>query len=399
MFTRREFVKTSSLVALAPTVPAFLRRTAEAAAPQPDERILVVIQLDGGNDGLNTVVPFADEGYSKYRETLRLPEERLLKLDDSFALHPSMGDAAKMFEEQRLAIVQGVGYPNPSRSHDVSMAIWESARLDPEEHNNYGWIGRALDLAPTPRGNAPSSALVDNGPIPLALRGRKAVASSFDSVEEMLSFNNTARAIAGEASGPAGLETFLRRQTLDAYATAELLQDLARSDSRSGASYPSTRLADRLKLIAQLIKANLGTRVYYAVQSGYDTHSVQLPIHSRLLRELAGGMKAFLDDLKAAKLDDRVLIVCFSEFGRQVKENASAGTDHGTAGPVLVAGPSVVGGIHGEPLDLLELENNAPHFTTDFRSVYATLTEGWLGISSATDFNQTFDRLSLFQLP
>jgi uncharacterized protein (DUF1501 family) len=398
MVTRREFLKTSSLVALAPTVPAFLQQTALGTEPQRDERLLVVIQLDGGNDGINTVVPFADEGYAKYRKALCLRTDRLLKLNDSVALHPSMRDAVKLIEDERLAIVQGVGYPNPNRSHDVSMAIWQTARLDREELNSYGWIGRALDDTSVTRRNAPDSVLIGDNTMPTALRGRKAVASSLDSIDEVISSNDAGRAIIAKDGATNDLEAFIRRQTLDAYATADLLRDLARTDGEHGsASYPRTRLANRLELIAQLIKADLGTRVYYAVQPGYDTHSEQLPTHFRLLRELAGALKAFVDDLKTAKLDERVLVLCFSEFGRRVKENASAGTDHGTAGPVFLAGPAVRPGVHGQTPSLMDLAEGDVKHTVDFRSVYATVLEQWLGVSSKLALAGKFSTLPLLR--
>src|SRR5215471_17553930 len=145
MLSRRDFLKHASLLALAPTIPGFLARTARAATPQRDGRVLVVIQLDGGNDGINTVVPFNDEGYAKYRKTLRLAKDRLVKVNDKVGLHSSLGEFGKMLEKGQLAVVQGVGYPNPNRSHFRSMAIWHSARLDAEEHTGLGWLGRALD--------------------------------------------------------------------------------------------------------------------------------------------------------------------------------------------------------------------------------------------------------------
>ncbi len=172
MLSRRDFLGRSALIALAPTVPLFLARSARAAQPQRDGRALVVIQLDGGNDGLNTVVPFRDDGYLKNRESLRLPEKRLRKIDDRFALHPSLGEAAKLLQDGQLAIVQGVGYPNPSRSHNRSMAVWQTARFDPEEHKSYGWLGRALDDP------AATSLFVGAAALPIALRGRRCVASA-----------------------------------------------------------------------------------------------------------------------------------------------------------------------------------------------------------------------------
>src|SRR5262249_14651383 len=158
MFSRRDFLKSSGLISLAPVVPGFLATTGRAARAERDDRVLVVIQLDGGNDGINTIVPFADEGYAKYRSSLRLPKERLLKVRDSVGLHPALGAFAKLLEKGQLAVVQGVGYPNPSRSHFQSMATWHSARLDPTEHGGPGWLGAALDAVPRPPDGTPDSA-------------------------------------------------------------------------------------------------------------------------------------------------------------------------------------------------------------------------------------------------
>src|SRR6516225_6720103 len=179
MITRRTLLRSSALLALAPAVPGFLARTARAAQPRRDGRVLVVLQLDGGNDGINTVVPFADEGYAKYRKTLRLPKDRLIKINDRVGLHPAMSAAGKLLEGGQLAIVQGVGYPNPSRSHFRSMAIWHSASTDPEDHNGLGWLGRGLDTT-APKPDETSALFLGAGPVPLAVRGRRAVASAID---------------------------------------------------------------------------------------------------------------------------------------------------------------------------------------------------------------------------
>ncbi|APZ95869.1 DUF1501 domain-containing protein [Fuerstiella marisgermanici] len=398
MFNRRQFLKSSSLVALTPTVPAFLQQTASATEAEKHERILVVVQLSGGNDGLNTVVPFADEAYQKHRRVLRLPTDRLHKVAEGIGLHPAMENAAELFEDERLSIVQGVGYPNPNRSHDVSMAIWQTARFDREEHNGFGWIGRSLDTLPAPKRNAPSSVLIGNQATPVALRGRKSRSSAFDTIGDMLTDINLRpgplpNGSASESDGD--LSSFINRTTVDAYATADLLTDIVNQKKRESVSYPSSKLASQLRLVSQLIQADMGTRVYYAMQSGYDTHSVQLPSHSRLLRTLSQGLKAFLDDIAAAGLEDRVLVLCFSEFGRQVQENASNGTDHGTAGPVFVAGKSVKGGLLGQHPELETLTNNAPEHTTDFRSVYASVLQEWLRIENA-QVSGDFEPLQLF---
>ncbi len=398
-FTRRDFLKRASLVALAPTVPAFLARTARAAAPDRDGRILVVIQLDGGNDGVNTVVPFADEGYAKCRRALRLAKGQLVKVNDAVGLHPAMADAGQLLESGRLAIVQAVGYPNPSRSHFESMAVWHTARFDPEERGGLGWIGRGLDGAPAPAGGVPGAVFVGEGQLPVALRGRRSVASGLTRPEDFV--------LAPEARpGPAGLGAeprddllaFVRRSALDGYATADRMAEVVRAADRDG-RYPTTDLGNQLGLMARLIKGGLGTRVYYARQPGYDTHAAQPGHHTALLRELSGALKAFLDDLAAAKLAERVAVLCFSEFGRTIQENGSAGTDHGTAGPVFLAGPCVKAGVVGTMPKLLDPDprHGDLRLGSDFRAVYATVLEDWLGLPARAALGAAFEKLPLLR--
>jgi uncharacterized protein (DUF1501 family) len=410
MFSRRAFLRTSlqtsSLVALTPTVPAFLAQTARAAQPVHDGRVLVVIQLDGGNDGINTVIPFRDEGYARNRTALRFPVDRLLRITTDVGLHPAMGDAAWLLESGRLAVVQGVGYPNPSRSHFKSMAIWHSANVrlprggdaDAESRAVLGWIGQALDEGRRPPDGSAAAVFVGFGALPLALRSRRSVASALTRPEDsVLALQAGTRPAAEDASGPAGeLARFVRRSTLDAYATSERMAAVLRARDKD-ARYPATGLASRLRVIARLIKGGGGTRVFYTSQGGYDTHSVQLVQHANLLGELSGAMKAFLDDLAAAKLAERVLVLCFSEFGRRARENGSLGTDHGTAGPVILAGPGVRAGLVGAAPSLLDLEDGDLRTTTDFRCVYATVLEDWLGLSSEPALGGTFAKLALFR--
>jgi uncharacterized protein (DUF1501 family) len=398
MISRREFLQNSSLIALAPSVPAFLAGTARAAAPKPDERILVIVQLSGGNDGINTVVPFADDGYAQNREKLRLAADRLHKLNDELALHPSMQSAKSLYDRGQLAIVQGVGYPNPNRSHDVSMAIWQSARLDREDHDAYGWIGRALDEDLHRPVQEPAGLLAGDEKMPLALRGRKAVVSSLGSLDDLKVPEDHFVPPQPNAAGSDDLAAFLTRQSVDAFATANSLKELAGKRSTDG-SYPSTRLAGRLQLIATLIKAGLNTRVYYAIQPGYDTHSAQLFPHAQLLRELSEALKAFLDDLDAAGLSDRVLVAGFSEFGRRVKENGSAGTDHGTAGPMILAGGKLTPGVFGETPSLSDLDNGDVKHTIDFRQVYKAILNDWLKINPQSVVPGHFPSLQLFKTP
>jgi uncharacterized protein (DUF1501 family) len=401
MLTRRTFLEASlrgsSLLALAPTIPGFLARTARAAAPERDGRILVVVQLDGGNDGINMLVPFADEGYAQHRKALRLPTERLVKVDDHVGLHPAMARAGKLLESGRLAIVPGVGYPNPSRSHFRSMAIWQSARLEPEEHAGQGWLGRGLDANPE---TGAAALYVGNGPPPVALRGRRAVAAALERLDDFLldPAAGPGRNILGADGDRDGddLAAFVRRSTLDAYATADRIAALAR-DRGGDARYPASGLGDHLRTVARLIKGGLAARVYYTVQEGYDTHAAQLPKHQELLWELSEGLAAFLDDLAAAGLAERVLVFGFSEFGRRVAENGSAGSDHGAAAPVILAGPNVQAGVHGVYPCLTDLEDGDLKQRVDFRQVYATLLEDWLGLPASEALGARFERLALLQ--
>jgi uncharacterized protein (DUF1501 family) len=406
MFSRRDFLRaslqTSALVALAPAVPVFLAGTARAAGPRRDGRVLVVIQLDGGNDGINTVVPFADEVYARHRTALRLPAARLLKITKEVGLHPAMGAAARLLEGGRLAIVQGVGYPNPSRSHFKSMAIWHSANVqlprgegnDAESRATLGWIGRALDEGRSPADGSAGVVFVGPGALPAALRSHCSVASAVTRPEDsVLALKGAAPPAPGPGPGD-DLAGFVRRCTLDAYATSDRMAAVLGAEDR-GASYPATGLAGRLRVIARLIKGGVGTRVYYTSQAGYDTHAVQLEQHAGLLAELSGALKAFLDDLAAVRLAERVLVLCFSEFGRRVQENGSAGTDHGTAGPVFLAGPAVRAGLVGEAPKLLDLQDGDLRMTTDFRQVYAGVLEDWLGLPSTPVLGGDFAKLPL----
>jgi uncharacterized protein (DUF1501 family) len=410
VYNRRDFLKHASLLALAPTIPGFLARTARAAEPLRDGRVLVVLELNGGNDGINTVVPFADEGYAKHRQTLRLRTDGLVKVNDQVALHPAMQNFGKLLEAGQLVIAQGVSYPNPSRSHFQSMATWHTGRLDPEEHKGPGWLGRALDGA----AKGASALLVGSGPPPVAIRGRRTLASAIERMEDftLAAGADPRRALApspyplplgggegrvrGEESAD-DLAAFVQRSMLDAYATADRLAQVARD--KGDARYPQSGLGSRLQLIARLLKVGLDTRIYYTLQSGYDTHANQLFAHANLLNDLSASLKAFLDDLAAAKLADRVVVLLFSEFGRTVSENGSAGTDHGTAGPVFLAGSGVKGGLVGTTPSLLDLDPTHGDLrrSLDFRQVYATVLEGWLGLPAKETLSGTFECVPLFR--
>ena len=379
MFHRRQFLKNSALISLAPTLPTFLTRATLAANQENNSkgngRILVIIQLDGGNDGINTVVPLRDEGYAKHRDTLRLPKKDLIKLSDEIAFHPRMRSASKLFEDGRLSVVHGVGYPNPNRSHFESMAIWHGGTTDEQKrHSGVGWIGDTISSGNTQP--TPHVIHVGDEELPVALRGRRCAAISISNAND-LQFALQPRSVP-ETSNPnvSSLTEFITRSTADAVASA---QEIASSAQNAGsASYPNSELANRLKLVAQMIKSDAAARIYYTAQAGYDTHAAQLPIHANLLGTFSSSLKAFMDDMKASGLEDRVVVMAFSEFGRRVKENDSDGTDHGTAGPVFLAGTNLTNRFYGVMPSLLDVDAGDLRHSIDFRDIYASLITDWL---------------------
>ena len=393
MITRRHFLANSSLLSLSPIVPSLLMNSANAAEQESDSRILVVIQLDGGNDGLNTVVPVSNDLYAKNRVDTRITASDAHKLNDDSSLHSSMKAAHSLFDDGRLSIVQGVGYPNPDRSHFRSMRIWQTTSFDDANHSGYGWLGRALDTSRRPGSDA-SAVYVGTGTTPVALWARRANTLALsDEADLHLRVPRGFDSIEDSPKGIASIEQFVSRSVLSAYSTAGELSQ--RKTESSSVEYPDSKLASQLKLVSQLIRSDISTRVYYATHGGFDTHADQRFTHSQLLREFSSAVKAFLDELKSHQLDDRVLVLAFSEFGRRVKENASKGTDHGTAGPVFVAGSSVQSGLIGTSPDLSDLDDGDIKSQFDFRQLYATILDDWLNIPSENILGHSFERLPI----
>lgn len=398
MLTRRHFLKSSAFLSLAPTVPLFLSRSARSAAPERDQRILVVVQLDGGNDGINTVIPYADEGYAEHRHELRIPADDLIKLDDQVGLHPRMRGAADLMDDGRLAIVQGVGYPNPNRSHFESMRIWHEASLEQDAQDGHGWIGEAFDRGHTR--STPDAFFIGDEALPVALRSRRANTVTLATADD-LQLNGRlaphADVSPSQRDDSGDLTAYVHRSVSRAYRAANELADAASPSGQAAVPrYPSTGLGASLRLVSQLIKSGAAARVYYTIQPGYDTHSVQLSTHARLLSEFSGALKAFLDDMHAAHLGSRVAVLAFSEFGRRVAENGSLGTDHGTAGPVFLAGEGVRAGLVGHAPSLTDLEDGDLKMQTDFRRVYATVLRDWLGLPAMLEAPAKGEGLPLF---
>jgi uncharacterized protein (DUF1501 family) len=411
MTSRRDFLKTSTLLGFGATVPTFLGRTALAAPvagkPGAKDTILVVVQLTGGNDGLNTVIPFKDPDYKKYRPTIGIKPEEVKKLTDSLGLHPAMGDLAGLLEDQSLSVVQGVGYPNPSQSHFRSMDIWQAAST--AESLNEGWLGKALKQKTMPGFHLASGG---NETAPLALNGAPARVPSITSLEDFQLRTTAADAsdkikqtkLIEEASKPASQSSqqmldFVRRTALNTYTSSQRLQEVGKN-YQPKATYPNTGLGNRLKLAAQLIDAGVGARVFYVSIDGFDTHAGQggaTGAHAKLLGEVSGAITAFYKDVSARGHRDRVCVMTFSEFGRRAKENGSHGTDHGSGAPMFLVGGKVQAGIIGVHPSLTKLEEGNLVHAIDFRRVYAAVLERWLGVEAKPVVGNGFEPLGVFR--
>ena len=391
MFHRRQFLtrslKSSSLVALSAAVPQFVARTAQAAAPGKDT-ILVVVELTGGNDGLNTVAPYADDLYHKARPTLGFTKQRVIRLDDHVGLHPGMQGFKQMWEDGHLAVVQGVGYPNPDRSHFEAMDIWHSA--DPKRATPTGWLGRTASETENKSGGIPIIQ-VGGTKSPLALAG--APGNGAVSITQKTSFHldlgpgadrHTRRhTLLKEVAKPEATDdllSFVQQRQVQMLTAVDHLRDLL--DGPNAVRAYGSGLQQKLQLIAGLIARGFGTRIFYVNIDGFDTHSNQGPEHQRLLAEVADSIRWFFESLKESKEGERVRLMTFSEFGRRTLENGSRGTDHGAASCMFVAGPSVKGGVVGKHPSLADLDAGDLKYHTDFRRVYASLLDGWLGCDS-----------------
>ncbi len=397
------------------TLPGFIDRTFAQLGEQAmdkntqfatgkDDTILVVLQLAGGNDGLNTLVPFGDDAYYKARPKLAKQQKDLIKINDHLGLNNSMPYLGSLYKEGGLGIVQGVGYPNPNRSHFVSTSIWETA--DPSNRSNTGWLGRYFDHACA--GVDPTVGISFNKSTPEAFGamrnpgvslsspelyrwihsgGQKAEAEEFFSELNQPTAGNEESFSGGSIDMPAGGKvgalagesnlSFLERVALDAQVSSKKILEIA-AKHKTKVSYDGTPVARNLNLVARMIAGGMATRVYYVSHGGFDTHTGQDNSHDRLLGQLDSALKSFFTDLKEQGNDKRVVLMTFSEFGRRVAENASSGTDHGKASCLFVAGGGVKGGMYGKAPSLTELSQGDLNHTVDFRSVYANLLTGWL---------------------
>lgn len=387
---RRRFLRAAvaggSLITMERVVPGVLLRAAEAS--RQDDRILVVLEMAGGNDGLNMVIPHADEVYRKARPVIGISAADALSVSPQIGLHPALRGMADLLEQRQLGIVQGVGYPEPNRSHFESMDIWHTGRMNRDSRTE-GWLGRYLEAAQLGALQDPCALHLGSENQPLALTSREIRVPSIQSLEQFrlrgADRPELVQAIrelsGGQRDSQNELLGFIQSSTSSAIATSQRLESIGTSYKPSE-SYPSSDLGRKFETVARLVASNLKTKVYYLRIDGFDTHANQPDAHAALLREVSESVSAFLRDANSQGFGDRLLVMCFSEFGRRVAENASEGTDHGTAGPILLAGNRVRAGLIGAHPSLSDLDQGDLKHHTDFRQVYAGLLEQWLAVPS-----------------
>ena len=403
--TRREFLKLSTagvgLISLGQFAPEFLVQSAMASTPLPekDRSILVLVQLAGGNDGLNTLIPYEDSNYYKLRPKIGIKKKDAIALNDTHALHSSMTKLNELYREGKAGIIQNVGYPNPNRSHFRSTEIWETA-VESDRTSSTGWIGRFMDNQ--------CSGMPTNSTDPLAVHMTNNTPQSFGGKNPHSTFgfanrinrrdNDDTRKLLETtyANVEVGNDnsTFLKQTLMNTLLTERKVQQKL-DEYKPSHNYPNSNLATSLKNVAAMIRAGFPTRVYFVSIGGFDTHSNQLANHGGLLAQLSDALHAFQKDLEGHKLDKQVTTMTFSEFGRRPNENDSAGTDHGTAAPLFVIGSNVKGGMYGTAPNLNLKKNQDVEYSTDFRQVYSTMLEKWMNCSAKDVLGKKYNNLDI----
>jgi uncharacterized protein (DUF1501 family) len=397
---RRNFLigTVSGLAVCANTEHVFAKALAQTplpGLPGAQGRCLVLINLQGGNDGLNCVVPHGDSRYYQLRPNLAIAQSDVLDIDAQVGLNPALRSFKSMYDKGAVAIVQGVGYPDPSYSHFRSTEIWQTGVPDHYEHT--GWLGRYFDEAALPASNLFNGVAISQTLPEVLASNHTDIPSIFNPAQYGLAFDRDSamrlayRFEARDTRLPFGSPYLARVMEIEDHAqrgSEELPRLIA--GYKTQASYPATPLGRSLALAAQIIGSNLGTKVIYVQHGSFDTHQNQRAVQDRLLGQFSDAVAAFYQDLTAHGNDKRVLTMTFSEFGRRIEENGSHGTDHGEASPLFLVGGGVKGGLYGTAPDLSNSSIGNVRFTTDFRNVYATVLERWLGRPSATVLSGSF---------
>lgn len=391
---RRKFLKQSSLASSLFFVPSFVKAFEQVSSSSLGYKRLVIIQLSGGNDGLNTVVPFRNDLYYKERPTLAIPKNKIIKLNDDLGLHPSLTPLKRLYDNGNLSIINNVGYPNPVRSHFRSMDIWQTA-TDSNEFSQTGWLGRYLDNY----GEKPYSAIEIDDSLSLALKGERlnGIATQNPSTLYNLSKDPYYKNL-NKHQNDAHLSEhnlgYLYKSMIEAQSSAKYIFETSKTVS-TRKDYPNNKFGKQLKTTAQFINSGLETKVFYTSLGGFDTHFGQNGRQERLLGMYADGVETFVNDLKENDTFKDTLILTFSEFGRRVKQNGSAGTDHGTANNVFIIGDQLnKQGLYNNASSLSDLDDNGDlKFEIDFRNIYATVLNQWLEVNDKKVLNKSFSQL------
>lgn len=401
--SRRRFISNgvgaSIALGINSKIPDVLLHAAEHS--KKSDRILVFVQLTGGNDGLNTVIPYRDENYEKARPKLALSSSQRMEIDDSLALHQSLSGFEALMQKGLATIVQGVGYDSPNRSHFESMDIWHTC-LRKNEARTEGWLGKYLDQYASKNGGNVPALHLGNRQQPSALMSRNVRVPSINALEEFQLSNDSEllrsllhEATAIQRSQANDLLGFVQTSTTSAIVASDRVTE-ASGKYESNIDYPDSRLGTQLKTVAQLIDAGMKTQIYYVELDGFDTHAKQAQAHATLLKEWSDAVSAFTSDMHTKEHGERICVVSFSEFGRRVAENASEGTDHGAAAPMFLCGGGLGSSVVGDFPSLTDLNDGDLKHAIDFRSVYATLLDQWLGIDAETILGNDYSQLDLF---
>lgn len=394
--SRRKFISLSSLASASVCMPKFLKAYAQHQVAS-NHKVLVIIQLSGGNDGLNTIIPVRNDIYYKMRPQIGISKEDAITLNDDAAIHPALKSFADLYQQGHLAVLNNVGYPNPDRSHFRSMDIWHTASAS-NEIKQYGWLGKYLD-AQCAGCDKPTIALEIDDVLSLALKGEHYKGIAFKDLERLYrnSKNNfllqlqQTHAYTSHEEKP--IDYLYKTITETTHSAQYIYDNYQRFKTKY--SYPDSDLGRNLKTIASLILSDINTTVYYVSVSGFDTHVHQAEQQTKLFTELSNAVDAFVKDLKQNNRFKDVLLCTFSEFGRRVSENASKGTDHGTANNMFFISESLKEkGILNALPNLSNLDDGDLKYTVDFKQVYATLLDKWLNQNHQSILNHQYDLLS-----
>lgn len=396
--SRRNFLKQSSLATVGSMlVPSFLKSwELNANTLQQNDKILVIIQLSGGNDGLNTIVPYYNDIYYQSRPSIAISKDKVLKINDELGFNPAMQKFRELYDEGLVSVINSVGYPNPDRSHFRSMDIWQTGSAA-DEYLRSGWIGRYLDSTCQASVCQPFEAIEIDDTLSLALKGERVKGLALQNPQKL--YQSMQNPIFERLKKAKPVEdahenvAYLYKTIAEAASSADYIYNKSKVQ-KSVADYPQSRLSKHMKTIAELIISGVQTSVYYVSLSGFDTHVRQNLQQDRLLEEYAGAVHAFVQDMKKHNKMNQVMIMTFSEFGRRVAQNGSNGTDHGTANNLfLINGNLKKAGFYNPAPNLTDLDEGDLKYQIDFRNIYATLIQKWLQTDSKSILGKDFQMI------